>query len=149
MATSFLARVRDELLADVPLFRSCTTRELGRIARLATRVVAQPGDVMTEEGRVGSDFFVIERGDAEVTVGGRHVNKLREGDSFGEIALLDEGPRSATVTATSEMVLCAIAARDFAAFLDESPTVMLRILQAAAQRLRAAEHAPTYKRARY
>lgn len=140
---------KQQLLADVPLFRGCSPRELGRIARLATRVTADPGDVLTEEGHAGSDFFVIERGDAEVTVGGRHVNKLGAGDSFGEIALLDDRPRSASVTATSPMTLYAIQGSDFATFLDDSPKVTLRILQAAAERLRQAEHAPTYKSARH
>lgn len=140
---------KKDLLAEVPLFKGCSPRKLTHIARLATRVSSDPGDVLTEEGHVGTEFFVIERGEAEVTAGGRSVKTLSAGDYFGEIALLDNRPRSATVTATTPMVLYAIQDKDFAAFLDDSPKVTLRILKAATERLREVEHAPTYKLARF
>lgn len=113
---------------------------------MAKRVVAVPGQVLTEEGEPGDRFFVIKLGDAEVTIGGKTVRKLGEGGFFGEIALLDSLPRTATVTAKTPMVMYAVEADDFERFLDETPSVTNKMLKAVSELLRSIEGAPTYKK---
>lgn len=135
---------KKDLLASVPLFRGCSTREFAHISRLATRVDAPAGEILAQEGTPGDLFYVIERGEAEVTIGGVQVAQLKEGGFFGEMALLDDLPRTATVTATTPMVLYAVKAADFGRFLDESPSVLRSILRTVSERLRSAEKAPTY-----
>lgn len=135
---------KKDLMASIPLFRGCSTRELARISRLATRVDAPPGEILAQEGTPGDLFYVIERGEADVTIGGAQVAQLKEGGFFGEMALLDDLPRTATVTATTPLVLYAIKAADFGRFLDESPSVLRSILRTVSERLRSAEKAPAY-----
>ena len=135
---------KKDLMGTIPLFKGCTKRELSRISALGTRVSAVPGEVVAQEGTAGDLFFVIERGEAEVTIGGAPVARLKEGGFFGEMALLDALPRTATVTASSPMVLYSIKGADFARFLDQSPSVLRSILTTVTERLRSAERAPTY-----
>jgi CRP-like cAMP-binding protein len=132
------------LIAQVPLFARCSKKEIGRIAAIATRVSAQEGDVIIQEGTSGGDFHIVAGGDAEVTVGGKRIRKLGPGDYFGEMSLLGNRPRSATVTALSRMVLYVIEGKDFASMLDTTPSVTLNILTTLSARLRAAEGGPTY-----
>ena len=135
---------KKDLMASVPLFRGCSSRELVHISRLATRVDVPSGSVLAQEGTAGDLFYVIDRGEADVTIGGAQVARLKEGGFFGEMALLDDLPRTATVTATTRMVLYAIKATDFGRFLDESPSVLRSILRTVSERLRSAEKAPAY-----
>ena len=136
---------KKDLMASIPLFRGCSTRELAHISRLGTRVDVPSGKVLAQEGTAGDLFFyVIDRGEADVTIGGAQVARLKEGGFFGEMALLDDLPRTATVTATTPMVLYAIKATDFGRFLDESPSVLRSILRTVSERLRSAEKAPAY-----
>lgn len=135
---------KKDLMASIPLFRGCSSRELAHISRLATRVDVPSGKVLAREGTAGELFYVIDRGEADVTIGGALVAQLKEGGFFGEMALLDDLPRTATVTATTPMVLYAIKAADFGRFLDESPSVLRSILKTVSERLRSAEKAPAY-----
>lgn len=135
---------KQALLAEVPIFRGCSKRELTQIAALATRIACSPGEVLAQEGEAGDLFFMIERGDAEVSIGGRKVTVLKAGASFGEVALLDALPRSATVVAKTPMVLYTVKAADFARFLDETPSVTRKILSHVSERLRSVEAAPSY-----
>jgi CRP-like cAMP-binding protein len=138
-------RRRDDkvaLLAQVPLFSTCTKRELAKIASLADRVAAQPGDELTREGAVGREFFVVGEGTADVLLRGRKIATIGEGDFFGEMALLDQGPRTATVKASSPMTLYVIGSREFARLIDEVPHVTRKLLQGLAKRLRLLENAP-------
>ena len=133
-----------ELLASVPLFSACSSKELAHIARLADRISARADEVLAEEGSVGREFFVIERGQAAVSIGGKKVATLGPGEFFGEMALLDEQARVATVTAAGPMVLYVIKETEFTRFLEESPALIRRILTGVAERLRIVEKAPTY-----
>ena len=133
-----------DLLAGVPLFRGTSKSELSQIAAIASRVSAAPGDVLVEEGEAGDLFFVIERGEAEVSIGGRRVAALSAGGFFGEVALLDALPRTATVTATTPMTLYTVRAADFSRFLDSSPSVTRKLLATVSERLRTVERAPSY-----
>ncbi|MDQ3964435.1 MAG: cyclic nucleotide-binding domain-containing protein [Actinomycetota bacterium] len=133
-----------DLLAEVPLFQGSSNKELAQISAIANRVVAEPGEILVGEGEAGDLFFVIERGEAEVTIGGQRVAQLSAGGFFGEVALLDALPRTATVTARTQMTLYTVKGTDFSRFLDNSPSVTRKILTTVSERLRSVEHAPSY-----
>ena len=129
-----------ELLRGISLFSACSNRELGRIASLADEIDVPEGRVLTREGEPGREFFVVVDGRARATVGNRtKLDALGPGTSFGEMALLDEGIRAATVTAETDMHLLVIDSRSFSALIQEVPSVARKILRAMAQRLRVAE----------
>lgn len=133
-----------DLLAHVSLFRGSSRKELSQISAIASRVAAAPGEILVEEGEAGDLFFVIERGEAEVSIGGRRVAALRAGGFFGEVALLDDLPRAATVTARTPMTLYTVNADDFSRFLDNSPSITRKLLTTVSERLRSVELAPSY-----
>lgn len=97
---------------------------------------------------MGDAFYVIERGTAHVTIGGKSIGTLEAGDFIGELALLDNLPRTATVEARSAMRLFVIRSRDFARFLDQSPKVVQKMLASLAGKLRQAQGSPSYPAAR-
>jgi len=130
-------------LAKVPLFSGCSKRELALIARSAKEVVHRKGTVIAREGEPGVGLFVILDGRCEVTVGGRRKAVLGPGDFFGEIALLDGGPRTATVTAATDVRLAGITGWVFRGLITEHPQIALKTLEAGAGRLRAAAKEPT------
>lgn len=126
-------------LARVPLFAGLSRPELQRIAALTTERRAAPGDVLTREGDRGTELFVIVTGEAEVRRRNRRLGSMSAGEVFGELALLDRGPRSATVVARSAMRLLVLSELDFTALLDEIPALPHKLLALLAGRLRAAE----------
>jgi|SRR5579872_118623 len=121
-------------LAGVPLFSECSRDELRSIAGLGTDVGVKEGYVLCAEGRPGSEFFLIADGTARCVVGRKEVARLGPGDYFGELALLLNRPRSATVTATSDMTVHVFDRREFAALLDDSPRIARKLLVALAKR---------------
>src|SRR5262249_47182458 len=94
-------------LASVPLFRSCTTEQLDRLAELATAVAVHDREIV-REGDPGTEFFVLTSGTARVTRGGHNVAELTQGDYFGELSLFDPAPRNATVSAVGEVSLVSL-----------------------------------------
>jgi CRP-like cAMP-binding protein len=135
------AKVR--LLSGVPLFSPCAKHELRRIAALVDEVEAPKGKMLVREGDQGAEFFVVVEGSATVTRRGRKVATVGPGSFFGELALLDQGPRAATVTADTDMQLLVLSSRAFSAILYDMPSVSRGILRGMAKRLRSAESAPT------
>ena len=127
---------RQKLLGDVALFSACTDRELDRLARHAEIVDFTAGDVLMSEGETGHEFFVIVDGEVGVTSGGTTVAKLGAGSYVGELALLDPGPRTATVTALRDTSAVLLASREFYAAVDESPVLARKLLTGLAHRLR-------------
>jgi CRP/FNR family transcriptional regulator, cyclic AMP receptor protein len=125
-----------ERLAGIPLFAGSGQRELERIARLCTEVDVPAGRVLCREGEHGQEFFVLESGTVSVTVGGNQVATLGPGDFFGELALLDAGPRNATVTAETDVKVLVVSQQEFMGLLEEEPTVAVRMLPAIGARLR-------------
>ena len=107
-----------ERLKAVDQLRDCTEAQLEEVARLADRMQVGEGEVLTREGRIGREFFLILSGTVAVTQKGRRVNTLGPGDFFGELAALDPGPRTATVTALSDLEVLIIGPREFAAMAD-------------------------------
>ena len=132
-----------ENLKRVPLFAGCSTRELQAIA-LASRIIMHPaGKVIAREGDPGIGLFVIGEGEAEVTIGGKKKGALGPGAFFGEIALLDGGPRTATVTATTPITLYGLTEWTFRGLMHQHPSIAIKILVAMAGRLRDATKAAT------
>jgi CRP/FNR family transcriptional regulator, cyclic AMP receptor protein len=140
---SVLRRGRDAkvgLLGDVSLFSACSNRELARIASLADEVDVPEGRVLTRQGDPGREFFVIVEGRAKVSVRGKRTSTLGPGSAFGEMSLLDQGPRTATVTALTDMQLLVLDSRSFYSLISEVPSVAAKIFRAMAKRLREAEN---------
>ena len=135
--------VTSEWLRKVPLFSACSTRELRAIAGVVKDVSHPKGTVIATEGDPGVGLFVIVDGEAEVTIGGKRMAILRRGDFFGEIALLDGGPRSATVTSRSDLRLIGLTEWVFRGLLQEHPSIAVKTLESMAGRLRAATQAAT------
>ena len=129
-------------LANVPIFSGCSKRELAVIARAAKEVSHREGTVIAREGERGIGLFLILEGRCTVSIGGKAKAKLGPGDFFGEVALLDGGPRTATVTATSPVRLAGITGWVFRGLLMEHPSIALKTLEAVAGRLRSVSKEP-------
>jgi CRP-like cAMP-binding protein len=128
-----------EQLKRVALFSACTKQELELIAGATTQLRFETGQVLAREGERGHEFIVIVEGKARVDVGGREVAVLASGDFFGEIALLDDGPRTATVTAETDLVAEVIGQREFNGLIAGAPHLAKNLLVGLARRLRAAD----------
>jgi CRP/FNR family transcriptional regulator, cyclic AMP receptor protein len=124
-----------ELIRRVPLFANCSKRELVQIAQLADEIDLRKEKVLIREGERGREFFVLLEGEVEVTKDGRHVNTLGSGEFFGEIALVSDSPRTATVVASSPVRALVITDRAFRRLLNESPEIQRKVLVALAERL--------------
>ena len=137
-----MARVSTEdLLPRVPLFKDLPKKHLAQVRNLATRIDVPPGRVLTREGAVGYEFVVVLEGEVEVRRNDEVVATCGAGDFVGEIALIDERPRTATVVATTPAVLDVIGRREFAELLSREPEIAERIRSTAAQRLAELEPA--------
>jgi CRP/FNR family transcriptional regulator, cyclic AMP receptor protein len=128
-----------ESIRDVPLFVDLDEAELGQVARLFKERTFSAGETVAKEGSGGAAFFLIESGTATVTVGGQERTGLGPGDYFGEIALIDEGARSATITATEDLVCQGLTYWDFRPLVMENAAICWKLLQFMVGRLRAAE----------
>src|SRR5512133_1281877 len=126
-----------ELLKRVPLFSECSKKELGEIAQVADEIDVGPGKVLTSEGDSGREFFVLIDGAAEVRRNGRKVSTLGSGDFFGEISLVSQRPRTATVTMTAPGRLLVVTDRAFRELMRKLPSIQLKVLTALADRLAA------------
>jgi CRP-like cAMP-binding protein len=144
MALAAKAQNRRDLLRGVSLFSVCSNRELDRVARITTPIVAEAGQVLTREGDTGHEFFVVVDGSATASIGDRRIADLGPGSFFGELALLDGGPRTATVTASSPMNLLVLSRREFCELIESSiPSVARKMLTAIGTRLREMDQALT------
>jgi len=130
---------KEQLLGNVRLFSTCNKRELARIASLVEEVDAPEGKVIVRQGEPGRECFVIAEGKARATMRGKGSALLGPGSFFGEMSLLDQGPRSATVTAETDMHLLVLGSREFSSLVNEVPTVAVRMMRGLAERLRSAE----------
>ncbi len=124
-----------ELIKKVPLFSKLSKKGLEDVAHLADELDLPSGKTMAEEGDRGREFFVLLEGEAEVTKGGQRINMMRDGDFFGEIALVTKMPRTASVTATKDVRVLVITERDFSALLKRSPEVSKGVAEALAERV--------------
>jgi CRP/FNR family cyclic AMP-dependent transcriptional regulator len=126
-----------EVLQRTPLFSSCSKRELAEIATIADEIDLPPGKVLTRQGERGREFFVLLEGEAEVHRNGRKLATRRAGEFFGEIALVSDRPRVATVTATTPLRALVIRDTEFRALVHSTPQIALKVLEAFADRLPA------------
>lgn len=126
-----------EALQRVPLFADLTKREVQQIARLFKKRRFSAGETVVKEGSGGAAFFVIESGEAKVFVRGKQHTILKPGDYFGEIALIDEGTRMATITATIELVCYGLTYWDFRPLVEKTGVIGWKLLQRMAKMLRA------------
>jgi CRP/FNR family cyclic AMP-dependent transcriptional regulator len=128
-----------ELLQRVPLFEDFERRDLDRLSRSFKQRIFDAGSTVADEGRTGAGFFVIESGEATVSVRGSERGKLGPGDYFGEIALIDDGARSATVTADSELRCYGLTSWEFRPLVEGNASIAWKLLETMAKRLRAAQ----------
>jgi CRP-like cAMP-binding protein len=129
---------RDEkvrIISRIPLFEACSQAELARIATITTQLDVRDGEVLIREGETGDLFFVLVKGSAEVRKGRRRIATLGAGDFAGEIALLTDAPRTATVTTTSPVTALRATRKGFSALLESSPRIQQKVLKALAGRL--------------
>ena len=128
----------DERLKQIPLFASCSQKELRDISRRMTTVDVEAGTALAQEGKLGSEFVVIVEGTAKVTRGGATLATLGPGDYFGEVALLDDRHvRTASVSAETNMVIEVVDVRDFNSLLDEQPRIATKLLTGLAKLIHA------------
>ena len=128
-----------ESLRRVPLFAELDARELGQVARLFKERRFAQGETVTKEGLGGAAFFLIDSGEAAVAVAGVARASLGPGDYFGEIALIDEGARSATITATTELRCYGLTLWEFRPLVQANGEISWKLMQALVRRLRTAE----------
>ena len=126
-----------DLMKGVPLFSGCSKAELQKIAALADELDLGDGATLIREGERGREFIVIVDGSVRVTRGGKNVRELGAGDFIGEIALVSDVPRTATVTATSPVRLLVITDRAFRGLIEQMPSIATKVLQSLGQRLHA------------
>jgi CRP-like cAMP-binding protein len=125
----------DDTLKNIELFSELSAKELRDVAKLMTPVTVKAGRDLTVEGEPGREFMIILEGTATVRRNGRVVATLGPGDFFGEMAVVAGVPRTATVTADTDMTLEALNRREFSTLLDESPKLAKKILVGAVKRL--------------
>src|SRR5439155_17332593 len=131
-----MARGGPQALSDVPLFSGLSRRHLKHVASMAREEDHAEGAVLAEEGRPGETFYVLMQGEAKVERGGRKIAQLLPGDFFGEIALIDGGPRTATVVAETPIQTMTIHRKRFQKMLEEDPSIVVQMLEELSRRLR-------------
>ena len=124
-----------DLLRNVPLFAGCSKADLQRIAEIADELDLTDGATLIREGERGREFLVIVDGTVKVSRKGRKLRDLGAGDFIGEIALVADVPRTATVTATSPVRLLVVTDRAFRGLLEKTPSVATKVLQSLGERL--------------
>ena len=132
-----LKDAKAELIAKLPLFADCSKKELGEIATVADELDLPAGRTLIRQGDHGREFLVIADGEASVTRNGRKLRDLGSGDWAGEIALLSDVPRTATVVTTSPVRLLVVTDRAFKQVLERMPSIATKLLQSLSERLHA------------
>jgi len=124
-----------KLISKCPLFTGLSHRELHRVAGIADEVNLKADKVLIREGDRGREFFVLIEGEARVSRKGKKVATLRGGDFFGEVSLVSNQPRTATVTTSTPARALVVNDRDFQSLIKDSPAIAVKVLSALADRL--------------
>jgi CRP/FNR family cyclic AMP-dependent transcriptional regulator len=125
-----------DTLKKVPLFAGLDNKELLQIASSMRERKFKAGDTVTQEGAGGVGFFVVEQGQADVSIGGEARGSVGPGDYFGEIALINESPRTATLTARTDMLCYGMTPWDFRPLVESNSTIAWKLLTAMAEKMR-------------
>jgi CRP/FNR family transcriptional regulator, cyclic AMP receptor protein len=126
---------KTDLLKRVPLFAGCSKKELEALALIADEIDLREGSALTREGQPGREFFVLIEGTVDVTQGSENIGRLGAGDWFGEIALLTNAARTATVTATSPVRVLVVTDRAFRQVIEATPSIAVKVLERVGERL--------------
>jgi CRP/FNR family transcriptional regulator, cyclic AMP receptor protein len=124
-----------DLLKRVPLFAGCSKAELRELAVVADELDLREGRTLVREGQPGREFFVLIDGSVRISRKGRKLSDLGSGDWFGEIALLTDAPRTATVTSTSPIRVLVLTDRAFRRVVEQMPSIALKVLSTVGERL--------------
>ena len=127
----------DERLAQIPLFAGLSKKELAAVSSLATRLDLPAGKELTKQGETGQEFVIVLDGQVDVVIDGNVVASRGPGEYFGEIALLSERPRTATVVSTTPVAVEVIGRREFRALVEDQPAIEAQLQAAMAERLEA------------
>jgi CRP/FNR family transcriptional regulator len=129
----------EELIRQVPLFSTLDRGEIQGLSSSMKERIFDVGDTIASEGQSGIGFFIIDEGEAAVSVGGEERATLGHGDYFGEVALIDDGARTATITAKSPLKCYGITSWEFRPLVEGNAGLAWKMLQMMAKRLRDAE----------
>ena len=129
-----MAQAPADLIGRVPIFHGLEPRELERIAGSMKQRTFRAGDTVTAEGQGGVGFFVIESGEARVSIGGKDRRTLGPGDYFGEVALLTDSPRTATITAETDLRCYGMTSWDFKPLVETHSSIAWKLLQTMAKK---------------
>lgn len=135
MALGLRSDAKRELIAGVPLFAGLSKKELSQVASIADELDFKAGKTLIREGELGREFFILVEGAAEVRRKGKLLAMRQAGDFFGEIALLCDRPRVATVTTTEPSVALVVTDGNFRNLVKRSPEIALKVLEAVGDRL--------------
>jgi CRP-like cAMP-binding protein len=128
-------KTTDELLAEVPLFAGLSQKDLKRVSSLATRLELSEGRELTRQGGIGHEFIVVLDGTVDVLIDGELVNTCSAGSCFGEIALLSDRRRTATVVAMTDVIIDVIGRQEFSTLLEDHPAIAEQLKAAMAAHL--------------
>lgn len=143
MALLFSQDTKAEALGKAPLFAGLSRGERSELATVTEDMDVAEGKILCREGESAREFFVIVEGEVVVTKEGRELRRLGAGDFFGEIALVEHSPRTATVSASTPLRFFVLTSQAFWRLVDHQPEIERKILTALAQRLRATADDPT------
>ena len=135
MALGLRRDAKAKVIAQVPLFAGLSKKELAQVASIADEIDFPSGKTLIREGDRGREFFVVLEGSAEVTRTGKVLATHGDGAFFGEVSLMCDAPRNATVTTNAPTRVLVITDRDFQALVKSSPGIALKVLQAVGERL--------------
>ncbi len=130
---------REEFLSRVPLFGNCTAAEIAQIAAVSQEHDFQPGQIIVTQGTPGQAFYMILSGRVEILRDDNSLGAFGPGDFFGEMSLLDQAPRSATIKALEETHCLMLSSWDFKSVLEKAPSIAVKLLEVLSRRLRVAD----------
>ena len=129
-------RAHAEHLRSVPLFASCSQKELDKIAKAGDEVRMPAGSLIVDQGQTGREAFVLLEGGVTVKRNGKKITTLGPGSIVGELSLLDHGPRTATVTCETDCLFLLLSQRTFLGVVDDVPALSHKLLASLASRIR-------------
>lgn len=129
----------EDFLARVPIFANCTPEEIAAIAAVAQESGFQPAQIIVTQGTPGQAFYLILEGRVEIIRDGQSLGAFGPGDFFGEMSLLDQAPRSATIKAIDATNCLMLSSWDFKALLEKHPSIAVKLLEVLSRRLRVAD----------